>query len=158
AGLLIQAEALLQRAALLRSMGRPQEALADLAAARPHLHAFGSVMEEFQGDLELARALRQLGQPQAALVAGDRALEQSCAVRLQTANPELRAQLRTPLRPAYDLKLELLRERYEHALAVGRAGEATALAAVAFATADASRANSFADVAAQNYSPEVRRT
>src|SRR5262249_10948354 len=93
-----------------------------------------------------------------ALAAVDRALQQSDAVRLQTANPELRAQLRTPLRPAYDLKLELLRERHEHALAVGRAGEASELAAVAFATAGASRANSFADVAAQNYSPEVRRT
>ncbi len=154
---LIRGEALLQRAMLLRSMGRPQEALADLAAARPRLHTFGSVAEEFEGELELARALRQLEQPQAALVAVDRALEQSDAVRLQTANPELRAQLQTPLRPAYDLKLELLRERYEQALASGREGEAKALAAVAFATADASRANSFADVAAQDYSPEVRR-
>ena len=157
AGPLIQAEALLQRAVLLRGMGRPQEALADLAAARPRLHTFGSIPEEFEGELELARALRQTGQPQAALVAVDRALEQSDAVRLQTANPELRAQLQTPLRPAYDLKLELLREKYEHALAGGREGEANALAAVAFATADASRAKSFADVAAQNYSPEVRR-
>jgi CHAT domain-containing protein/tetratricopeptide (TPR) repeat protein len=154
---IIQAEALLQRAVLLRSTGRPQEAVADLAAAQPRLHTFGSVLEEFEGELELARASRQLGQPDAALVAVDRALEQSDAVRLQTANPELRAQLQTPLRPAYDLKLELLRERYEHALAAGREGEANALAAVAFATADASRANSFADVAAQNYSPEVRR-
>jgi CHAT domain-containing protein len=154
---LIQAEALLQRAVLLRSMGRPQEAVADLAAAQPRLHTFGSVLEEFEGELELARALRQLGQPDAALLAVDRALEQSDAVRLQTANPELRAQLQTPLRPAYDLKLELLRERYELALAAGRKGEANALAAVAFATADASRANSFADVATQTYSPEVRR-
>jgi CHAT domain-containing protein len=157
AGPLVQAEALLQRAMLLRRLGRTQEALADLAAARPRLHTLGSVMEEFEGELELGRALRQVGQPQAALAAVDRALEQSDAVRLQTANPELRAQLQMPLRPAYDLKLELLRERYEHALAVGREGEAAALAAVAFATADASRAHSFADVAAQNYSPKVRR-
>jgi CHAT domain-containing protein/tetratricopeptide (TPR) repeat protein len=156
-GALIQAEALLQRAVLLRGMGRPDEALADLSAARLRLHSFGSVMEEFEADLELARALRQVGQSRAALAAVERALAQSDAVRLQTANPELRAQLQTPLRPAYDLKLELLRERYEHAVAERHEGEANALAAAAFATADASRAHSFAEIAAQNYSPAVRR-
>ena len=153
----LQAEALLQRAVLLRSMGRPRDALADLAAAHRGLRGFGSITEEFEGDLELARALRQVGQPHAALAAVQRALAQSDAVRLQTANPELRAQLQTPLRPAYDLKLELLRDRYEHALATGRESEANALAAEAFATADASRAQSFSDVAAQRYSPAVRR-
>jgi len=154
---LIQAEALLQRAVLLREMGRPREALVDLAAARPRLHILGSVTEEFEADLEQARALRLVGQPHAALAAIERALGQADAVRLQTANPELRAQLQTPLRPAYDLKLELLRERYDHALAAGRVREADTLAAAAFATADASRAHSFADVAAQKYSPAVRR-
>jgi len=157
AGSLIQAEALLQRAVILRGMGRPDEALADLAAARPRLHTFGSVMEEFEAELELARALRQVGRSRAALAAVERALAQSDAVRLQTANPELRAQLLTPLRPAYDLKLELLFERYEQALAERREADANALAAAAFATADASRAHSFADIAAQNYSPTVRR-
>jgi CHAT domain-containing protein/tetratricopeptide (TPR) repeat protein len=154
---LIRAEALLQRAVLLREMGRPRGALADLAAARARLHLLGSVTEEFEADLEQARALRLVGQPHAALAAIERALGQADAVRLQTANPELRAQLQTPLRPAYDLKLQLLRERYDHALAAGRTEEADALAAAAFATADASRAHSFADVAAQKYSPAVRR-
>ncbi|HTL19673.1 MAG TPA: CHAT domain-containing tetratricopeptide repeat protein [Steroidobacteraceae bacterium] len=158
AGPLVQAEALLQRAVVLRSMGRSDEALADLAAARPQLHAFGSVMEEFEGDLELARVLRQLGRSDEALAAIEQALAQSDAVRLQSANPELRAQLQAPLRPAYDLKLDLLREKYEHVLAAGRAAEANALAAAAFATADAARARSFADVAAQRYSPVLRRT
>src|SRR5256885_13247385 len=59
----------------------------------------------------LFRSLRLLGQPHAALAAIERALGQADAVRLQTANPELRAQLQTPLRPAYDLKLALLWER-----------------------------------------------
>ena len=154
---LVQAETLLQRAVILRGMRRPDEALADLAAARPRLHTFGNIMEEFEADLELARALRQVGRSRAALAAVERALAQSDAVRLQTANPELRAQLQTPLRPAYDLKLELLFERYEQALAGRRQADADALAAAAFATADASRARSFADVAAQNYSPATRR-
>ena len=154
---LIRGEALLQRAVLLREMGRPREALADLGSARPRLHILGSVTEEFEAGLEQARALRLVGQPQAAFAAIERALGQADAVRLQTANPELRAQLQTPLRPAYDLKLELLRERYDHALAAGRVREAETLAAAAFATADASRAHSFADVAAQKFSPAVRR-
>ena len=77
-------------------------------------------------------------------------------MRLQSANPELRAQLQTPLRPAYDLKLELLRARYEQAIAAGRERQAEALATAAFVTADASRAHTFADVAAQKYPPAVR--
>ncbi len=153
---LIHAEALLQRAVLLRELGQPREALADLAAARPPLHILGSVTEEFEADLEQARALRLVGQPHAALAAIERALGQADAVRLQTANPELRAQLQTPLRSAYDLKIELLRARYDVAWAAGRKDEANTLAAAAFATADASRAHSFADVAAQKYSPAVR--
>ncbi|MBV9726516.1 MAG: CHAT domain-containing protein, partial [Gammaproteobacteria bacterium] len=156
-GPLIEAEARLQRAVVRRSMGRAEEALADLAAARPRLHTFGSVAQEFEADLELAHALRQSGRSQAALVAVDRALAQSDAVRLQSANPELRAQLQTPLRPAYDLRLELLRDRYEQELAAGREAQANRLAAAAFVTADASRAHTFADVAAQKYSPAVRQ-
>ncbi len=154
---LIRAEALLRRAVLLREMGRPREALADLAAARAGLRAGGSLTEQFEADLELARALWLVARPRAALVAVDRALKQSDALRLQTANPELRAQLQAPLRPAYDLKLALLREHYDEVVANGRDAEAGVLAAAAFSTADASRARSLADVAAQKYPPAVRR-
>jgi CHAT domain-containing protein/tetratricopeptide (TPR) repeat protein len=153
----IQAEALLQRAVLLRQMHLPHQALSDLEAARPGLHAFGNVTKEFEADLELARTLRITGQPDAALRAVDRALRYADAVRLQSANPELRAQLQTPLRPAYDLKLALLRGQYERAVAAGRDGEASALAAAAFATADAARARTFDDVAAQRYPPALRQ-
>src|SRR2546430_330091 len=154
---LIRAEALLQRAVLLREMGRPREALADLAAARPPLHRLGGVLEEFEADLEQARALRMIGRPRAALAAVEGALGHSDAVRLQSANPELRAQLQAPLRPAYDLELELLRERYERAIAAGRDKEADAIAAAAFVSADASRAQSLGDAAAQRSPPAVRR-
>ncbi|MBV8495190.1 MAG: CHAT domain-containing protein [Gammaproteobacteria bacterium] len=153
----IHAEALLQRATLLRQLDRPHEALADLSTARPRLRAFGSVMDEFDADLELARALRMTGDADAALRAVTQALALSDAVRLQTANPELRAQLQAPLRPAYDLKLDLIRESYEHLVTEGRTGEAGTLAAAAFVTADASRAHSLADVALQTYPPAVRQ-
>ncbi|HVN46029.1 MAG TPA: CHAT domain-containing tetratricopeptide repeat protein, partial [Steroidobacteraceae bacterium] len=154
---LVQGEALLQRAMVRRGTGRPQEAIADLTLARSPLHEFGSVMEEFEAELELARALRQEGNARGALGAVDRALAQSDAVRLQSANPELRAELQTPLRPAYDLKLDLLWDRYQLAIEAGHEGEAAALAAAAFATADAARARSFTEVATRSYSPAVRQ-
>ncbi|MGO9803642.1 MAG: CHAT domain-containing protein [Steroidobacteraceae bacterium] len=153
----VQAEALLQRGVLYRQTDRPREALADLERTRPRLHRLGSVSEEFEADLELAKALRLRGQTNAALAAVNRALGLSDALRAQTANPELRAQLQTPLRAAYDLKIELLRARFEDAVAAGRTQEANTLAAAAFATADASRAHSLADVAAQEYPPAIRQ-
>ena len=153
---LIQAEALLRRATLLRGLGRPREALSDLAAARPRLRALGSATGVFAADLDLARTLRLVGKTRAAQAAVDRALSQADAVRLQSANPDLRAQLQAPLRPAYELKLELLREDYEGAMAAGHVESASRIAADAFAKADESRAHSFADVAAQRYSPELR--
>jgi CHAT domain-containing protein len=96
------------------------------------------------------------GQSDAALRAVEHALSHSDAVRLQTANPEFRAQLETPLRPAYDLKLELLWAQYAEALKTGRNEDANTLATEAFATADTARAQTFADVAAQRFPPAVR--
>jgi CHAT domain-containing protein len=153
---LIRAEAQLQRAVVLRELGRPAEARTDLVTARPLLHTRGSASEEFQGDLELARVLRTAGKPQDALKALDEALAHADAVRGQTANPELRMQLGTPLRAAYELKVELLRARFDAARADGDVAGATRLATAAFLAADSSRAHSIADFAAQQYLPEVR--
>lgn len=149
--------ALLHRGVLLRDMGRPGDALGELAAARSIFHRLGDVTEEFATNLELARTRRLLGEPAAALADLDRALQQSDAIRTQSANPEFRSQLQTPLRAAHDLKIELLRARYEDALAAGRKDEANAVAAAAFTTADASRARTLADVSHAEYSPAVRR-
>lgn len=152
----LRPEALLERAVVLREMSRPHEALQDLNAARPGLQRLGSVMDEFRADLERARDLRQLGEPRAALLAVDRALSRSDAVRQQTANPELRAQLVTPLRAAYDLKLDIQRSQYNLSVASGRKQEASRLAGEAFLTADSSRAQSLADLAGLKYPPAVR--
>jgi CHAT domain-containing protein len=78
-------------------------------------------------------------------------------LRLQSVNPDFRAQLQAPLRAAYDLKIELLRAAHDAALAAGHESQAAAFALRAFAAADSSRARSFADVAAQRYSPALRQ-
>jgi CHAT domain-containing protein len=151
----LQAEALVERAVVLRELGKPGDALADLATASTHLQMLGSIAVEFKANLEEARAQRQLGNVQAALTAVDRALSETEAIRHQTADPELRSQLQAPLRAAYDLKIELLRTQYDNA--PGNSGEANQLATSAFATADASRARTLGDVAALEYSPALRR-
>jgi CHAT domain-containing protein len=153
---LIEAEGLLQRAIVRCRLGRLAQAQADLAIARPRLHGRGPVTEAFEADLELAHVLQLEDHPQRALDALEEALTHADLVRMQTANPELRMQLGTPLRAAYELKVDLLREGYEAAAAAGKAREAAVLAAASFAAADASRARSLADFAAQEYPPELR--
>ncbi len=152
-----QAQARLQRAIVLTHMGEPAAALSDLALARKMLHRQGSLRDEFAADLESGRVQLLLGRRAAALQDFDSAIELSDAVRLQSANPELRSQLAAPLRAAYEAKIDLLWDMYEEAQAAGRAQEAAAAAVAAFTTADASRARSFADIAAQRYTPALRQ-
>jgi CHAT domain-containing protein/tetratricopeptide (TPR) repeat protein len=154
---LISAEARLERAVIERRGGSYQAALGDLSAAMPILGRFGSVTDGFTADLERARVLQLIGHPTAALAAADHALARAEDIRTQTANPELRAQLQLPLRAAFDLKLDLLWEKFDVATRAGDEREAARMAAVAFRTADAARARSFADIAAQQYSPALRR-
>ena len=154
---LLRAEARVQRAVLRREAGQPEKALIDLAEARPRVAESGNVAELFTVELETARSLRALGRAEEALAAVDRALAKSDALRVQSVNPELRAQLQAPLRPGFDLKLELLWTAFDRATRTGNAAEAGRLAALAFDSADASRARTFADVAAQAFTPELRR-
>jgi len=154
---LILAEALVQRAVILRRVGQSRAALADLERALRRFQALSSVTEEFVTNVELARTLRSAGKPQDALAAVDRALARADAVRLQSINLDFRAQLQAPLRAAYDLKIDLLWTDYQAAVTAGAKQEADALAAKAFSTADVSRARSFADLATQRYSAAVRR-
>ncbi len=58
---LILANARVQRAVILRSMGRSQDALSDLGRALQAFHALSSVTQEFATNLELARTLRARG-------------------------------------------------------------------------------------------------
>ncbi len=153
---LLQAQARLGRAVVERRAGVYEAALRDLSIAISIFRKFSQAPDEFAAGLERARVLHLTGYSNAALLALDQALNQSQAIRSQTANPELRAQLQLPLRPAYDLKLDLLYEKYGAATKAGEEHEATRLATVAFHSADAARARSFADIAAQQYSPAQR--
>ncbi len=146
---LARAEAHLQRALVARRLNRPQDALEDLKLARVEFLRFQDVRSVFTVDLESARARRSLGEPEAAYAAVGQALAHADAVRLQSANPEFRAQLLVPLRAAYDLKLDLLRERFEAASAAGHTAAAAQLAELAFHSGDGARARSFADLGAQ---------
>ena len=154
---LIHAQALIARATIERTTGAGAAALVDLGVALPAIRRLHSPSDEFAAELECARVLRAAGKRGEALAAVDRALRLSQALRTQTANPELRAQLQAPLRPAVDLKLDLLWEEFE---AVGQAGaprRAAEIAAVAFSAADAARAHSFGDIATADYTLAMRR-
>ena len=154
---LLRAQARLQRAVIERRSGIYEAALRDLVLAGPVFRRIGTVPDEFAADLERARVLQLTGSSTNALEAVGGALRRSADIRRQTANPELRAQLQLPLRPAHDLQLDLLWEQFEAAMKAGRESEARRIAGLAFRSADAARAHSFADIAAQQYSPAVRR-
>lgn len=154
---LVRAQARLQRATIERQAGTYAAALDDLASAIPVFERFASVTDAFYADLEHARVLRLMGEQAAALVAVDAALKRSESIRTQTANPEFRAQLQIPLRAAYDLKLDLLWDRFDAAAKAGKDREAESIAATAFRCADDARARFFAEIASQIYTPAVRR-
>jgi CHAT domain-containing protein/tetratricopeptide (TPR) repeat protein len=154
---LIVAQARLERAVIERRGGHYEAALRDLGAAIPVFRRTDSDFERFSAELERARTLQLAGRPAASLAAVERALMNSEAIRTRTANPEFRAQLQLPLRPAYDLKLDLLWTKYEETLRVGSPNTAVRIAGIAFRTSDAARAQSFKDIAFQNYSVAARR-
>jgi CHAT domain-containing protein len=70
-------------------------------------------MDEFDARLELARIERDAGNPEKALASLARALALRKEITAQTANPEYRASIAQSVRPALDLKVDLLWRRYE---------------------------------------------
>ena len=99
--------------------------------------------DEFEAWVAMARLFRSRGATDKALTALDRALALAEEVRLQTSNPELRATLAQPLRPAFDLKITLLAERYFAAGTSAAERERTALSALE--TAEQARARALED-------------
>jgi CHAT domain-containing protein len=99
---------LLQRARAMPATGRSRESQRDLRAAVRVFKEYELTGLEFDAWLALAAAQRKSGAVNDALISADRALACAELLRVQSANPELRATLLQPLRPAYDLKISLL--------------------------------------------------
>jgi CHAT domain-containing protein len=106
------AHALLVRGTLERTAGNLKQAESDLRSAQATFRKFEAPADELAAWLALARVRRQSGQLDQAFAALDEALILAEEVRVQSANPELRATVMQPLRPVFDLRLELLAERY----------------------------------------------
>jgi len=144
-------EALIARGHTLRLARRLEEAERDLRSALAMILHHDSPDAQFRAEVELALALRSAGRSAEALAAVDRALNRGEELRRQTANPEFRAQRQAPLRPAIDLKLALLAERYRELLAQGDSRAAGRVAVAAFATAEDGRAQSLIDLSSMQF-------
>jgi CHAT domain-containing protein/Tfp pilus assembly protein PilF len=99
---------------------------------------------EFSASLGLARVLHRRGTVDRALQELDRTLHLAEELRLQSANPELRAQLLETSRPAFDLKISILADRY---FAETREPHRNQLALEALRTAEQARARALGDFA-----------
>jgi CHAT domain-containing protein len=143
-GDLRRAEALVVRSRL-RMTDASSDAKAIEADLRSALKTFGefeSPARELEAWIEVARLHHLRGAQDKALAAVDRALDLTEELRLQSANPELRASLMQPLRPAFDLKIAMLTDRYFDQRA-NQHDETFALEALR--TAEQARARALAD-------------
>ena len=138
-----RARALAERSTYLASQGDTARARVDLQTAQRTFQKYEAAEDELEAWVALARLAKRGGAPDQALAAIDHALALAEEVRLQTSNPELRASLLEPLRPAFELKIDLLAERY-FAAGTSSAGRARAVRA-ALATAEQARARALED-------------
>jgi tetratricopeptide (TPR) repeat protein len=138
------------RARALVVRGQARAAAHDYAAAQADFNAalrsfrrYEQAEDELDTWVQLARVMRARGAPDDALAALDEALALAEEVRAQSANPELRATLLQPLRPAFDLKIALLAERYF----ADPARPDERIARLALTTAERARARALEDFA-----------
>ncbi|HEV7446977.1 MAG TPA: tetratricopeptide repeat protein, partial [Steroidobacteraceae bacterium] len=138
-----RARALQERARLRAAAGEIAAAESDLKVALATFKTYELPTEKFEIWVALAQLMRRRGAMTDAFAAVDQALALAEEVRLQSANPELRATLLQPLRPAFDLKISMLSEQYR--AAKGNAKEQELLAVRALETAEQARARALAD-------------
>jgi CHAT domain-containing protein len=148
---LVQALARAQRAKLYRAAGNLTSARRDLESALVTLRTFEAVTDEFEARVELARVEHAAGNDDKALASLTRALGLTEEITAQTANPEYRASIAQSLRPALDLKIDLLWRRYERLASEKNAPAAGAVAMESLRTADDSRARAFEQLRAQRF-------
>ena len=139
----IQGIALLRRGAALRAAGQLSAAEADLTRSLRLLIRFDALTERFEAGVELARVRVDQQRYADALVEVERALRLSPEMRAQTANPEYRASLSQVLRPALELELDLLWQRYQESSRAGDSQSAHQTAVQALQLVDDSRAQGF---------------
>jgi CHAT domain-containing protein len=145
----VQALALVQRAKLRREAGSLDSARRDVLQALETLSQFEAVTDEFEARVELARIEQDAGNDDAALVALTEALNHTAEITSQTANPEYRASIAQSVRPALDLKIDLLWKRYQRETTAGDAAAARGTIIESLRAADSSRATAFEQVRAQ---------
>jgi len=135
--------ALQERAKLRAASGDLTAAESDLKTALQTFRTYEQPTDQFDVWLALARIARRRGALGEAFASVDEALALAEEVRLQSANPELRATLLQPLRPAFDLRISLLFEQYT--AADRRPAEQAAIALRALETAEQARTRALAD-------------
>ena len=148
----IRAEALLARSDVRASNGDFAGSQRDLEETLELLRHLEDPTDEFQARLALARVHRHRGALEEGLREADRALRLADVLRLSSANPDLRARRQEPLRPAYELKIDLLMDLRAGHLARGEAESARLREIEALTVAEESRAQSLADIEAESVS------
>jgi len=151
---LVQALARAQRGKLYRAAGNLEAGRRDLESAVATLRTFEAVSDEFDARLELARLEHEAGDDAKALVTLTKALSLSGELTAQTANPEYRASIAQSVRPALDLKIDLLWTRYTALLAARNVTAARSVALESLRTADESRAVAFEQLRAQRFNSD----
>lgn len=153
-------QALLERGTCRIANGELDAAEADLRRAAHLFHELEQLADEFNAWVALARLKRQRGATEAAFAAVNRALTLAEEVRLRSANPELRAALLQPLRPAFDLKISMLAAQYFAQRSEKTDANVERIAFEALMTAEQARARALADfqsldVASPGVAPEL---
>jgi CHAT domain-containing protein len=131
--------------------GRLGGARAQLRAALATDRAFGLDAAAFDANVALGRVDTAAGDPAQALRDLDAGLKLSEVLRVQVSDPELRATSMQPLRPAFELKVDLLASAYQKATIAGDLKGAERAARAALATTERSRSRAMQDIALANY-------
>ena len=139
----VRARALLERGRLRILTGELRGAAADVHHALRTFQTYDLPQDLFDAWLVLARLKRRSGATDAAFDALNKALALAEELRLQTANPELRATRLQPLRAAFELKISMLADRYFAGAA--DAASRQGIAVEALATAEQARARALED-------------
>jgi CHAT domain-containing protein/predicted negative regulator of RcsB-dependent stress response len=135
---------LLERGDLASAQGELVQAESDYTEAMRIFRVLDVPEREFSASLGLARALYRRASVDRALRELERTLHLAEELRRQSANPELRAKLLETSRPAFDLRISILAERY---FAETREPRRNQLAVEALRTAEQARARALDDFA-----------